>query len=249
MITPLTLAFLAVTVLATSFLSGVFGMAGGMILLGVLLLYMDVAPAMVLLGVIQTASNLSRMVFWREHVLWNIVFPFIAGALACFAVMRLVSFVPSKPILYLCLGLTPILVDNLPKRLSIDITRPRMPYFCGAIIMFLQFVAGVAGSVLDLFFQKSQLNRMAIVGTKAATQVVGHVLRIAYFGSFTAAFSVGLPLWSYAVAVALAIAGTGLATLVLKRMTDADFRTWSRWLIYAVSSSYIIRAVWLMWQG
>jgi hypothetical protein len=36
-----TLALIAITVLVSSFLSGVFGMAGGMILLGVLLVYYD----------------------------------------------------------------------------------------------------------------------------------------------------------------------------------------------------------------
>jgi uncharacterized protein len=245
--TPLTLAFLAVTVLATSFLSGVFGMAGGLILLGILLLFLDVAPAMVLLGVTQTASNLSRALFWREHVQWRLVVPFVIGAVACFAVMRFISFVPSKPVLYLCLGILPIAADHLPKRLSIDITQPRMPYVCGAIIIFLQTLAGVAGGILDQFFQKSSLNRMAIVGTKAAMQVIGHVLRIGYFGSFANAFDASVPVPVYSTAIVLAIAGTGLATLVLKRMSDAGWRTWSRRLIYAVSLSYIIRAMWLMW--
>ena len=54
---PLALAVIAVTILATSFISGIFGMAGGLILLGVLLVFMDVAPAMVLFGAIQTAAN------------------------------------------------------------------------------------------------------------------------------------------------------------------------------------------------
>jgi uncharacterized membrane protein YfcA len=44
MLSSVVLAVLAVTVIATSFLSGIFGMAGGMILLGVLLVFLDVAP-------------------------------------------------------------------------------------------------------------------------------------------------------------------------------------------------------------
>src|SRR5271167_3836084 len=52
-----TLALIAVTVLVSSFLSGVFGMAGGMILLGVLLVYYDVTTAMVLFSIIQFAAN------------------------------------------------------------------------------------------------------------------------------------------------------------------------------------------------
>ena len=55
--TPAALAFVGLTVLGTSFLSGIFGMAGGLILLGVLLMFMDVAPAMILFGIIQMGAN------------------------------------------------------------------------------------------------------------------------------------------------------------------------------------------------
>ena len=45
---PAVLAIVAATILVTSFISGIFGMAGGIILLGVLLIFLDVAPAMML---------------------------------------------------------------------------------------------------------------------------------------------------------------------------------------------------------
>ena len=62
---PAVLAIIAATILVTSFISGIFGMAGGIILLGVLLLFLDVAPAMMLFGTIQTASNGWRAALWR----------------------------------------------------------------------------------------------------------------------------------------------------------------------------------------
>ena len=43
--------------LVTSILSGIFGMAGGMILMGLLLWLLPVADAMALHGVTQIASN------------------------------------------------------------------------------------------------------------------------------------------------------------------------------------------------
>ena len=57
MLAPYLLAVVAVAIVVTSFISGIFGMAGGMLLLGLLLLFMDVAPAMVLFGIIQLAAN------------------------------------------------------------------------------------------------------------------------------------------------------------------------------------------------
>jgi len=53
-------AALTASVLSTSFVSGVFGMAGGMILMGLLLSLMPLAPAMALHGITQIASNAAR---------------------------------------------------------------------------------------------------------------------------------------------------------------------------------------------
>ncbi len=104
---PAALALIAVTVLATSFLSGIFGMAGGLILLGVLLVFMDVAPAMVLFGAIQMGANGWRALLWREAVAWPIVLRFMAGSLAAFIAMRFIAFIPDKAIVYIGLGVLP----------------------------------------------------------------------------------------------------------------------------------------------
>src|SRR5258707_14165257 len=107
MLGPVTLAFVAVAVLATSFVSGIFGMAGGLILLGILLLFMDVAPAMVLFGIVQMAANGWRAALWWRHVDWSIVWRFLVGSTTLFLAMRTIAVLPSKATLYLTLGLLP----------------------------------------------------------------------------------------------------------------------------------------------
>ncbi|MGZ5081409.1 MAG: hypothetical protein ACXWHZ_18785, partial [Usitatibacter sp.] len=59
-------AILAVSGLVTSFISGILGMAGGMILMGILLAMMPVPAAMMLHGITQLASNAWRAVLWRR---------------------------------------------------------------------------------------------------------------------------------------------------------------------------------------
>ena len=51
------LAALAAVAVVTSFISGIFGMAGGMLLIGFLLVFLPVPVAMVFHGVIQIAAN------------------------------------------------------------------------------------------------------------------------------------------------------------------------------------------------
>lgn len=241
MLGPSVLALIGATVLVTSFISGIFGMAGGLILLGVLLLFLDVAPAMVLFGTIQTAANGWRAAIWLRYVDWSIVWRFIVGSTLAFAALRSIALLPSKAAIYLGLGLIPFAANLLPKGLAPDITRPGMPYLCGAFILALQLFAGAAGHILDIFFQKSQLDRKTIVATKAVTQVAGHGYRIAYFGSFAAAYDTSIPFWAYAGAVLLAMLGTTLAGQVLHRMTDESFRVWSKRITMAVAVTYLVR--------
>src|SRR5205085_9022507 len=173
------------------------------------------------------ASNGWRATLWWRHVQWSIVWRFLVGSTTVFLLMRSVAILPNKATLYLTLGLLPFAADLLPKRWSLDITRPGVPYVAGAIIIVLQLLAGAAGHILDVFFQKSQLDRKTVVGTKAVTQVTGHVYRIAYFGSFEAAFDASVPWWAYAVGIGLSLAGTSTSALVLERMTYDGFTLWS----------------------
>lgn len=135
--TSAALALVGGTIVFTSFLSGVFGMAGGMILLGVLLVYYDVATAMVLFSVIQLVSNGWRAVHWRAFARWPIFFQYTFGSLLAFAAMRYVAFVPDKATVYLLLGVLPFLIDLLPA-----VARPSIEW------RFVAFFTGVATTVI-----------------------------------------------------------------------------------------------------
>ena len=205
----LALALIGATIVFSSFISGVFGMAGGMVLLGVLLVYFDVATGMVLFSMIQLAANGWRALHWRRYVIWPIFYRYMAGALIAFAVMRFVAFVPNKMMVYLALGLMPFLVEALPASLRPNIEWRGVPFITGVLTTIIQFLAGVGGLFLDIFFQKSTLDRKTTNATKAITQTFSHVLRAIYFGSFAAFGELKVTVW--APAMVLAIGGSALA--------------------------------------
>lgn len=241
-------ALIGASVVFTSFLSGIFGMAGGLVLLGILLLVLDVAPAMMLFGITQLAANSWRAFLWRRSIRWDIVRGYAAGSLVFFGVMKLVAFLPDKGMVYLGLGLMPFLVELIPNNYRPHIERRFAPFLCGSLIMVLQLLAGAAGNVLDVFFQKSSLDRKTIVATKAATQTLSHFLRILYFGTFALVDGDLPPLWLFGLCIVLAFGGTSLAAKVLERWHDEGFRKWSRILILSISVIYIARGIWLMAQ-
>ena len=71
--------------IATAFLSGIFGMAGGLILIGVLFALMPVPEAMALHAVTQMASNGWRGALWIKHVSWRAVAAYLGGCVIAFA--------------------------------------------------------------------------------------------------------------------------------------------------------------------
>jgi uncharacterized membrane protein YfcA len=243
--TSLSLVLLALTIVLSSFISGVFGMAGGMILLGVLLNYLDVAAGMIFFSIVQLFANGWRALHWRRYVLWPIFTWYVLGAGIAFALMFAISFVPNKAIVYLTLGLMPFAVEALPATLRPNIEWRGVPFVTGVLTTIIQVLAGVGGLFLDIFFQKSTLDRKTTNATKAVVQSLSHVVRAGYFGSVSGIGDV--PLWACVPAVLLAIAGTSLAPFVLERMTDHGFRRWTRMVIFAVSAVYLVRAAWLLW--
>lgn len=241
------LALIAATIVFSSFLSGVFGMAGGMILLGVLLNYFDVATGMIFFSIIQLFANGWRVVQWRHYILWGIFGWYFVGAVIAFAGMWMIAFVPDKAMVYLGLGVMPFVVEALPASMRPNIERKGVPLFTGVATTIIQILAGVGGLFLDIFFQKSMLDRKTTNATKAVAQSFSHIVRAFYFGSLSGIGDV--PLWATGPAILLAIGGTSLAPFVIERMTDHGFRQWTRAIIFAISVVYLARAAWLFWHG
>jgi uncharacterized membrane protein YfcA len=246
MITLTMAAALGASILSTAFISGIFGMAGGMILMGILLAMMPVAAAMVLHGVTQMASNGWRAWLWRSEIVWTAVAWYAAGSVIAALAFFAVQFAPSKPVTLIALGLLSFAGLLMPDRLAPSILRRGDAVACGTLCTSLQFVAGVSGPIFDVFFVRSEMGRKQIVATKATIQTLGHFLKVAYFGQLlTAGASEVAPL-AVALAIILAVCGTQLSRTVLDAISDAQFRRWTRSLIAVIASFYLVHGAVLL---
>ena len=243
---------LASIMLATSFLSGVFGMLGGIVLMGALLNWLSVPAAMIVHAVTQMTANGWRAFLWRRHIMPGILPLYLLGSLVVFVLLLIVSFSPPKPWVLLTLGLIPFAARAVPTSLSLDIRRRGTPVVIGAVIMALNVLAGVAGPLLDVFFLSRDLDRRDVVATKAATQTLGHLLKMFYFailggvisGGGTSLFRDGeLALVMFPLAILAALVGTTLAKPVLARFPNQHFQTWSRWLVLVIGAYYLWRGI------
>lgn len=244
------LASLGATVVATSFLSGLFGMAGGMVLMGFLLMMLPVPSAMLLHGITQLTSNGWRAWLWRRHVVWSILLRFCGGYVGAIALFATISAVPERGVSLTLLGLTPFLALAVPDRWALNVERPWHSQAAGFICMSIQLVAGIAGPLLDVFFVRSSLTRQQVIATKAATQVIGHAVKSSYFATVVAASATEtVEMLPILVAVTTAIVGTSLSRSLLERMSDAQFRRWSRYVVMGTGTVYLGQGLMLLAGG
>ena len=236
--TALLAAGLSLLMIFTALLSGVFGMAGGLILVGVLLVLMPLPQAMVLHAVTQMASNGWRALLWRRHIVWKTAAASVVGSLVSVALWSIWLYVPDKAVALLLLGASPFLVRAIPDRVLPRTLCPGQMLVGSMVCMMLMLVAGVTGPLLDTLFLRSPLERKQIVATKAACQLFSHGLKLVYFGALIANSGSVEP-WMLALACVASMIGTSAGKLLLEKLTDGQFRAWSNRIITVIATYYI----------
>ncbi len=245
------IAVILAATLVTAAISGVFGMAGGLLLMGVLAAFTPVATAMVMHGFIQIISNFSRAALLWKHISWSLVGRYALGIGGALLVIAAIAWRPTQPEVFILLGLTAMVVWVPKSWVEVNVERKFQAEVCGFLVQKLNTIAGVAGPLLDLFFVKTLLPRQTVVATKAATQVMAHAVKIAFWGwpllaelnSPHAAEAQFPPLWIFAAVVPLSLLGTWAGGRVLDRMTDVSFREWTKWIVTVTGIVYLVRGV------
>ncbi len=240
---------LALATLITSFISGVLSMAGGMILMGVFGFFLSVPAAMVLHGIAQSFSNGSRVWLYRDHISWVILAPYTAGAAVVLALFSALTFVPDMALVFILIGTLPFLAQLLPKSISLDMQKQPIGFLCGIVVTLAQMLAGASGPLLDMFYVNSKLTRQQILGTKAITQTLGHLLKLGYYGALLFTGSNLMPAWVITAVVVAAIAGNWLGSLVVATISDDHFKKIGRYVILTIGVIYIGQGVLLYVNG
>jgi uncharacterized protein len=233
---------MAVTVFLTSLLSGIFGMAGGLILLWVLLFLYPVGTAIAIHGVIQTVSNGSRAWFSRAYIDWKILLILCSGVAVSALVLFLTSYTPSLIVVLIGVGLMPILVWLPVNRIKLDASRPSHAFLAGLLSGGMTISVGVAGPTVDIFFIRTEMDRRKVIATKASIQTLSHLAKIAFYWEAAAQLP-SVDMVAVLMAAPIAILGARAGNGILQKMTDANFRAWTRWVVTGVGAVYLVQGV------
>lgn len=240
---------LIASVFATSLLSGVFGMLGGMILMVILLTVLPIAAAMSVHAAVQLTSNGWRCFLWRRHIVWSSLPWYLGGIVIGFTLMLMVHYVPDKNTALIMMGSVPLLSMLASRFVKISIMNPGQTVVASTLLTFIHLTAGVVGPLLDLLYINAPLTRQQIIATKAFTQTVMHCVRLGYFGVFLT-WMAGQGFWPSSfdplylpILLVASVAGTTAAAWFVHRMDDKHFKLISRILIAMISCYCLYQGV------
>ena len=237
------------TIALTSLLSGVLGMGGGMILMGVLAMLMPLSQAMIVHGLTQTVANLSRAWIHRREIHWSIFRWYLMGSQITLIGFFFFALTISKPWFFIALGSLALISQLLPKQISIAVTKPQNALICGMMVTASQLLVGVAGSILDLFFVRSSLSRYQVLATKAITQTIGHLTKLMFWSGIALGhLNINLQAWwILPIIIVLATSGSHFGAKILARMSDGQFRKITSTMLLLIGISYLVRGGTMLW--
>lgn len=237
-------ALLCALVFATSVLSAIVGMAGGMVLLAAMVLWLEPLVAIPVHGWIQLAANGSRAWIQRVHVDRGILLRFAALLVPAGALGLVLAQALPAAGLRLAIGVFVLLATWRPRWLLAGARPERAavgPRFValGGVSGALNIVVGATGPLIAPFFLGLGLSRQALVGTKAACQAAGHLAKVALFG-LGAGFALGPWLPFLAAAIACAFAGTWVGSLLLDRVSERAFELLYKVVLTAIALRLVL---------
>ena len=240
----MTYVAILLSVFFTSLVSGLVGMAGGALLMAILVNILPVPSAMILHAITQLSSNSFRALILREHLRASFLFHYIIGAIVAFGLLLMLAWVPDAAIVLLLVGFSPWAVFFARRRIRLNVLRRPTAIWCGAVVTSANLFAGAGGPVLDSFFSNSGLDRQVIVANKAITQTFSHSLRIAYYLVVAMSFE-SLSTATIVCAVFFAYLGTTVGTKLLNHWDNKSFNRVSIVLILTIGFFCILQGIYL----
>jgi uncharacterized membrane protein YfcA len=238
LISVTTLIILTLSAFLTSILAGTIGMGGGVIFVGILASFVDIAYVIPLHSALMVISNASRIVLFLKHINWRIVGFYSLGLLpASLAGIYVFRLLP-KDLIKLMIGmfiLAAIFVPLKPAKTGIG---DKVFILVGMLAGFFGIFFGASGPITAPFYIRRGIIKENFIATKAACQILDHLVKIPLFGF------IGINVLVYGdVIVCLSLAvilGTLIGKRLLKRLSDKAFVSIFKFVLIVVAVRIIV---------
>ena len=213
--------FFAALSFATSLLTSIFSVGGGIIMLVALAQSFSPGTLIPLHGAIQLSNNLSRTFvyrnFFRWHLIQNIL---VATTIGSVGGILLFGTIPEQILIWLIAGT--ILFFTWAPLDNFILSIMKNDWFCGLISGFAGIFIGANGPLVTAYMRTKNLSPESLVANHGAVMIYQHSIKILLFIYFFG-FSIGEYL-SFIVILAIAgFAGAVLAKAIISLIPYESF--------------------------
>ena len=239
------LLIILVCTVATSIVSAVMGMAGGVMLLVIIASLTETIYIVPLYSSIQLISNTTRLLLFFKHIHWNIIRLFILGLVpGSLCGIYLVQMLP-KDAIKLLMGVFILLATYVPKSKTEIRTGIGVFFGLGIISGILSVLLGTPGPLLAPFFVRNDIIKEELIATKAVCQTLSHILNIILYGFIGVNILVH---WNILVVLgSAAIIGTLLGKKLLTKISDRYFLIAFKVLLTLIALRIVVIQVMKIW--
>ena len=213
---------------ATSTLTAITGIGGGMMLIAIMPGLLPAAAIVPVHGAVQIFANAGRAFFGWRHLQWQYVLSFIAGGVVgglLAAAIRSEINLEYTPLLIAAYILYTVWGPKLDLRIP-----PRGEFVTiGLVQTALSMIVGATGPMSTAALLRQGLKRDALVVSGALMTMFSHLIKFVLFALLGFAF---VNYWQTIVGMSIAvIAGAWLGTRLRYRIPELRFKLMLKWLL------------------
>ncbi len=232
------LIILTLSVFLCSILSGMMGMAGGVLFLGILASFVETTYVVPVYATVMIVSSGARTTLFYPFINWGIVFRYSLGLLpGAFLGIFIFQLLP-KDIIKLGMGIFIMLMIFLPvskkeSRLGMWIFLP-----VGLAAGFFGIFFGASGPLTSPFYARKNIIKEAMIGTKSFCSLLEHTVKIILFGLIGInVLDFGNLLFFLVIAV---VPGIYVGKRLLNKISDRSFLIAFKVLLFFLAARIII---------
>lgn len=234
---PLVAALLLLASVVTSMITAAFGAGGGVLLLGIMALWLPPVAIVPVHGLIQLGSNSGRFAMTWRKVDWGVLAAFAPGVVLGMAVGALVLVrLPESAwqltiagfILWLCWG------PPIPKA---ALGKPGI-FLASTLTSFITLFVGATGPLVAAFIKQLHTDRFRTIATFSGAMTLQHLPKILVFGFAGFVFTEWI-VWALAM-IGCGLIGTWLGLRLVNRMSNRVFQR----LFTIILTLLALRLVW-----
>lgn len=229
---------LSIASLITSIISATVGLAGGTVLLSIMLFYYAPATAIPLHAFNQLVSNSRRSWLLRSHIHRSYLNAYCLGALigntaSAWLIRERVTFLHAPLLIALVIAYSLFKPKKMP-----NFQPQRFGFFVSGILLgFIGMFVGATGLILGSLFVREDLSKEEIMATQGAIQTFSHGLKV--LGFLWIGFDFTPWLIPLACMSGATLIGTSLGVSVFRRLPQRMFHVLYR-LVLGLSGVYLL---------